>query len=300
MRQVRIACSISAVLVSFALFAEKQPFERYQSIIDRQPFGQPPIGFDPTKPPGEMQKGQSEAAAQQELTLDQQQLQKAVGFSVINIEAGGVTMVGFTDNTDPKIPRHYYLPVGETRNGWKVTSADAVKKTATISKDGVEVSLNLGDNAKGAAPGPGGKGGGGLLGRRGIGGFRNNGGNAAPAITGAAGAGTNAGRGGLLGRGGGLLNRGSQSGIDSFRSRRERREAEERQAAAERAEKEAERKRQAEAAAAKEEEEKKAREQERAEQRQQLMAIQEELRKAREEKARREAEMDGSDANDDS
>lgn len=305
MMQVKTAFSILAVVVSLSLFAEKQPLERYQSIIDRQPFGPPPIGFDPTRMPDSVAKGQGEAPAA-ELTLDQQQLQKAVGFSVINIESSGVTMVGFTDNTDPKVPRHYYLPVGEKRDGWLVKEADAAKKTMTVAKDGVEVTLNLGDNSGAQGGGKGGKGGGpggpgGLLGRRG--GLQRqqaNGGQAPQAQRPEAG-----GRAGLLNRGGsGLLNRGtpSEGGIASFRSRRERREAEEREAAAAQAEKEAERKRQAEIEAAKQEEEKKAREQERAEQRQQLLAIQEELRKAREEKARRAAEPAeaGDNADDDS
>lgn len=256
---------------ALALFAERQPFERYQSIIDRQPFGQPPIGFDPTRPPSESPKGQQQGSAA-ELTVDQQQLQKAVGFSVINVEPGGAVMVGFTDNTDPKSPRHYYMPVGETRDGWQVKAADAAKKTMTVVKDGVEVSLNLGDNSKASAPQNGKtKNGGGLLARRDANGSRTPG--AAPQRT-------------------GLLNRPAAGGIGSFRSRRERREAEERQAAEQQAAKEAERKRQAEAEAAKQEEEKKAREQERAEQRQQLLAIQEELRKAREEKARQAEESE--------
>ena len=37
-------------------FADDGSFDRYQSIVDRQMFGRPPVGFDPTKPPSEVSK----------------------------------------------------------------------------------------------------------------------------------------------------------------------------------------------------------------------------------------------------
>ena len=66
-----------------ALAAETIAFERYQTIIDRQPFGQPPPGFNPSQMASEVQKGVA-AAAEVELTVEQQELQKVVGFSVLN------------------------------------------------------------------------------------------------------------------------------------------------------------------------------------------------------------------------
>ena len=39
----------------------------------------------------------------------------------------GATVVGFTDNSDPKVPRHYYLKVGESRDNWTVKEADPQK-----------------------------------------------------------------------------------------------------------------------------------------------------------------------------
>ena len=36
----------------FAAFAEGQPFSRYQTIIDRKPFGPEPANFDPEAAPG--------------------------------------------------------------------------------------------------------------------------------------------------------------------------------------------------------------------------------------------------------
>ena len=68
----------SIILIAIALFlsaayAEKQPIERYQSIIDRQMFGPLPPGFDPTKSPNDVQKTSSKEEKQ--LTLEQEKLQ---------------------------------------------------------------------------------------------------------------------------------------------------------------------------------------------------------------------------------
>ena len=255
---VRLALVALAAACAFRAAAEKKPFERYQSIIDRQPFGALPAGFDPMRNPDEVQKGA--AGPEVELSKEQEDLLKNVQFSVINIEEDGSVMVGFTDKTDAKMPQHYYVAVGETRDGWFVKEADPVKETMTVVKDGIEIPLELGANS---APAAGAKGG--AKGK----------GAAAP------------GRPSLLRRGGSAAESG---GVASFRGRRaarEAREAEEREAA-ERAKAEAE----AREAEEKErrEAEKAEREAERAEQREQLMTIREELRRAREEKAARKAE----------
>ena len=79
-----------------ALAAETIAFERYQTIIDRQPFGQPPPGFNPSQMASEVQKGVA-AAAEVELTVEQQELQKVVVFSknvVRDVFAGLKTLVG--------------------------------------------------------------------------------------------------------------------------------------------------------------------------------------------------------------
>ena len=47
-------------------FAERQPYERYRSIVDRQMFGPLPPNFDPTKSPAEVSK--SGGAAETEPT----------------------------------------------------------------------------------------------------------------------------------------------------------------------------------------------------------------------------------------
>ncbi len=246
-----------AALAALAAAAERQPLERYQSIIDRQMFGELPDDFDPSKLPSEVQKTSSRAA--KELSAEQEKLKSAIHFSVINVRADGRVEVGFTDNTDPKEPRHYFICEGETAGGWTVEEADRDTATMTISKDGVSLELKLGDNSA--------KGGGSM---------KRSGESSAPRNS------------PLLGNGAG--------GFVSARRRREQREAE---AAAEdkkrREEEERKRAEEREAEAAREEQ----RAAEREEQRKQLLAIQEELRRVRETKAaekKKEAESAGDDS----
>ena len=249
-----------ALFAGLALFAERQPYERYQSIVDRQMFGAPPPGFDPTKPPSEVSKADARAAEAQ-LTKEQEQIRSAIHFSVINVTPSGETAVGFTDNGDAKNPVHYYLKVGEQRNGWLVKEADPVQATMTIAKGDVEVSLSIGGNsAKGGATKSAAAGG-----------------DTATASTLPA---TGAAKPGIL------VNRQAEGGtqLNSLRSRRLLREQKRQQEAAEREAEQAaaeERRREDEA---RREEERLQREAEREEQRAQLQQIKEELRKAREER----------------
>jgi len=145
------SCCLLLVLSTLTVAAEKQPLSRYQSIVDRQMFGPVPADFDPTKSPADVQRS-SASAAQKELTKEQEQLQSSIVFSVINVTPEGDTAVGFTDNADAKAPKHYYLKVGETKDGWTVKEADAAAASMTVVKNDIEVSLKIGDNsAKGGA-----------------------------------------------------------------------------------------------------------------------------------------------------
>lgn len=137
-------CAVAALFCLVAV-AERQPLDRYQSIIDRQMFGQPPPNFDPTKPPSQVQKGS--ASNEKELTREQEAVKSSIHFSAINVTPSGDVAVGFTDNSDSKLPIHYYLKVGEERNGWKVLEADAVKAKMKIAKGDIEVELDLGANS---------------------------------------------------------------------------------------------------------------------------------------------------------
>ena len=235
--------------------AERMPFSRYQSIVDRQMFGQPPPGFDPTRPASEVAK----TAAPVELTKEQEQVRSAIHFSLINITPAGETAVGFTDNSDIKAPVHYYLKVGEKRNGWEVKSADPVAATMTIAKGEIEVSLELGGSSS-SAPGKGG------AGPQPPGGGGRSGGNRS--LAGNPGGGQ---RNSLLGGQG-----------DSLRARREQRKRQRELAEAAEAAEEQKREQERAAERAKAEAEIAQREQDRELQRQQLQAIQEELKRARE------------------
>lgn len=259
MQTMKCVCSIFALVLAFAAFAEKRPFERYQTIIDRHPFGQPPPGYNPEQFPSDASRQPAKTA--EELSQEQQQLQKSVSLHAINIDPDGSVMVGFSDMSDPKSPTSYYMAVGETRNGWfvKEASPSATNAFMTVVKDSVEVTLKLGESTQASA---------------------------AQAASNRGGRATN-----LSGPRSGLLRRpGAGSAPASFQGRRAKREQEEAEAKAAAVAREQEQKRRDEEAAAKAEADKAAREQERAEQRQQLMAIQEELRRAREEKQRQKEE----------
>lgn len=264
--------TVSLAAFGLALFAERQPYERYQSVVDRQMFGQPPPGFDPTKSPSEV-SAKDARAKEQELTKEQEQVKSAIHFSMVNVTPAGDTAVGFTDNSDQKNPKHYYLKVGESRDGWTVKEADPLAASMTIAKGDVEVSLTLGGNSAsggGTTRSKSAAAGGNLATTRKFGA------NAAHS-------------GGLLG--------GGRGGLGSLRERRAQREqarAEEKAAAEEKARIAAEKEAQRDAELAAEREQ---REREREEQRAQLMQIQDELKKAREERERaKEAAESGGDS----
>jgi hypothetical protein len=145
---MKLVFSVLSLFAALAAVAEKPSYGRYESIVDRQMFGVPPQGFDPMKLPSEVAR-----TSQKELTKEQEKLQSSVHFSVINVAPDGTPVVGFTDNGDPKAPVHHYIKVGEESGGWKVLAADPAQATMTIAKNGVELTLKLGDKS--------GKGGGG-------------------------------------------------------------------------------------------------------------------------------------------
>ena len=258
-------------------------FERFKTIMDRNPFGRPPPGFDPDAPGGAVDvrggaNGGVDAAAEVEASEIEQQIISSVRVSMLNVTPAGKINVGFTDSS-VQPPRNYLLEVGEKREGceWQVVDADTEKLTVKLSKDGVEATLMLGggsgasSDAKkegeeaakapgaGPMPGPGMRPGMPMLGMR------------RPPIAGAAGP-------VAAGAPGGATE--GMSGLDVARARRQERlkqmqvEAEQQRQAAEQAKREREQERQEREQAA---EERKA-------QLAQLMQIQEELRRQREEK----------------
>lgn len=130
-----------------------EPFERYQTVIDRKPFGPEPVNFDPEAAPGSAAAnaaaGGGEMTAEQR-TAEEQQLAASVRVSMINVTPSGSVAVGFTDSS-VQPPENYYLTVGRSQDGWTVKSADPAAESVTLEKDGVDVTVKLGETSGGAA-----------------------------------------------------------------------------------------------------------------------------------------------------
>ncbi len=147
MRELSRFCILGLLGVGLALVASarEREWSTYQPIVERNPFGLPPA--DPMANPKNVnQRGPSGRPGEPgQLTPEQDKLRKQVRFSVLNRDPDGSVMVGFSDLSDSKMPRHYYLAEGETRDGWKVVSAEIATKKLTLLKDGIELELTLGE-----------------------------------------------------------------------------------------------------------------------------------------------------------
>ena len=122
---VKIFQTLLWVAVAAAACADGQPFDRYQTIIDRKPFGPEP---------------------------EEQQLAASVRVSILNVSPSGAVKVGFTDSSANPV-ENYYLAVGGSQNGWTVKSADPAAESVTLEKDGIEVTVKLGETAGGGKGG---------------------------------------------------------------------------------------------------------------------------------------------------
>ena len=153
-----IICSVKTTLtvicasLAIAASAESSSFDRYQTIIDRKPFGPEPVNFDPEAEPGSASAAAGAAAdgemTAEQRTVEEQQLAASVRVSILNVTPSGAVAVGFTD-TSAKPPENYYLTVGRSQNGWTVKSADPATEAVTLAKDGIEVTVKLGENSGG-------------------------------------------------------------------------------------------------------------------------------------------------------
>jgi hypothetical protein len=115
------------------------PFAYYQPILDRMPFGAMPAVAPPVSP-----EQVAAAVTEAEVAAEQQALAKQVTMSAVNITPKGHTTIGFTDRSvNP--PASYYLRVGESAGGWTVKDADFDDELATLEKDGVTITLKLGE-----------------------------------------------------------------------------------------------------------------------------------------------------------
>ena len=135
----------------FAAFADGQPFDRYQTIIDRKPFGPEPANFDPNAAPGSASSegaADSEEMTAEQRTVEEQKLASNVRISILNVAPDGTVKVGFTDSS-AKPAENYYLKVGGSQNGWTVKSADPATESVTLEKGGVAVTMKLGEGTSG-------------------------------------------------------------------------------------------------------------------------------------------------------
>ena len=260
------------VVFAGVAFAEGQPFARYQTIIDRKPFGPEPVNFDPEAAPGSA--AATGAAAEGEMTAEQrtaeeQQLAASVRVSILNVAPSGAVKVGFTDlSANPA--ENYYLSVGGSQNGWTVKSADPATESVTLEKAGIEVTVKLGETAGG------GKGGSPNRAQPRAGGMQ------------------------LGGRRPSASSPSALGGLARLRQRRMEIAAKEQEDAARKREADAAAKAEQIAREQREAEEKQRAAEERAQQREALLQIQEQLRKQREEReaARREQQEAQGEAND--
>jgi hypothetical protein len=149
----KVSCAVALAALACVCCAAL-PFERYQTIVDRKPFGPEPVNFDPEAAPG---SAAANAAANGEMTAEQrtveeQQLASNVRVSMINITPAGDVAVGFTDSS-AKPPENYYLKVGRSQNGWTVKSADPASESVTLEKGGIDVTVKLGETFAGGGKG---------------------------------------------------------------------------------------------------------------------------------------------------
>ncbi|MBR6588403.1 MAG: hypothetical protein IKK82_13405 [Kiritimatiellae bacterium] len=150
--EIEKTCFAAFALFIAAVCVAAQPFERYQTVIDRKPFGPEPVNFDPDAAPGSAAANAAAAAegemTEEQRTAEEQQLAASVRVSMINITPVGDVAVGFTDTSANPV-ENYYLKVGRSQNGWTVKSADPATESVTLEKGGVDVTVKLGETSGG-------------------------------------------------------------------------------------------------------------------------------------------------------
>jgi len=119
-------------------------FSRYQSILQRMPFGAPPtVNSIETSP------FDAKAAALEQ--RDKQLLARKINMSCVNITPGGTIAVGFSD-LSVKPAANYYMLVGDDANGWKVLDANYEDEWAELEKEGIVIYVKLGQGLMAEPP----------------------------------------------------------------------------------------------------------------------------------------------------
>lgn len=124
---------------------EPWPRDRYDVILEKLPFGPLPAGF--TEPGTAGAAGgvaeEVKIAAPEEVVAAQEELSGKIRLQCVNIAPCGDVMVGFLDESDNAT--RYYLAIGDSHRGFSVLDADYDREWAQIVKDGVMVTMKLGE-----------------------------------------------------------------------------------------------------------------------------------------------------------
>ena len=140
---ITMANIATAVVPEFK--APKVPdFSRYQTILNRMPFGAPPPDPGTTISPED-----AKTAAQ--VAREQQQLARKLNMSCVNITPSGKPAVGFTDLSQ-KPAVNFYLLVGASAGGWTLKSANYEEEWAELEKDGTTIFVKLGQGLMAEPP----------------------------------------------------------------------------------------------------------------------------------------------------
>ncbi len=133
------ALLLSTLLCPAALLAALAPKADYQPIIDAKPFGDMAALADTDTASLAEQQKQKEALAQK--------------FRMCGITdmPDGTRKIAFLDETSGQVAS-YLLAVGETQNGFTLVSADYAREYATLTKDGLTLTLGLGKGLIDAPP----------------------------------------------------------------------------------------------------------------------------------------------------
>lgn len=144
MKWLWMALVASPLVVCAMDTARVKPFARYQSIIDRLPFGE----MSTAETLEEATKGGKGGKDPLNLKPDQAQLAQQVQMSGITILPDGGLAVGFSDRgANP--PTFHFLRVGAPadNSGWEALKASFAEEWVTLRKQGVEVTVKLGKGA---------------------------------------------------------------------------------------------------------------------------------------------------------
>lgn len=133
-------------MMSIVSYADETPLpKKYQQIIDRCMFG--PNPSDPAAFPEKgSESSKNVVRDERELAKEQERLEKTVYVSALSRSGdGSVVKVGFSDSSEGKKVSHYFLAVGESKDGWLVVSADIETKKVVLKKDDIEIERVFGD-----------------------------------------------------------------------------------------------------------------------------------------------------------